>query len=441
MRWTASLIIFCTAGCSGPLSVITKQVNIIDTADFSIESPSTEQVEIDFPVDSIEQVVEDIDETAIMVDDAISRAEEFDDLMMPKLIGIPLRVEALVGQVNGRPVYANTVLDPVADQISALAIKLTRTELENYIRKALYQEQETMGVTMRGGRMYELVVTDLLLSEAIGGLSKEQSIGLIAIVKRMRNDYASTHGGSQSQAREAIERESGVTVDKFLRSQRDQILIDALYREKIWPKVSVTWRDIQREFEQLSVSESAEAEISQSRTNAILDGLQRQLSLISIEEAKGSITIGRISVPKDDERIDLIHEAFSNGASFDEVAEMVGAADGGVWEVFELHEGGIETTSASQKVKEHLAGTEVGEVKEPLELGRNLMWLAVLEIQHPVSLYNRDIQIAMQNTLRWLQFNREKDRYVESLWGDGTLEELKKMAESVTAIAVQRYQQ
>ncbi|MBT5408849.1 MAG: hypothetical protein HOK75_01145, partial [Phycisphaerae bacterium] len=67
MRWTASLIIFCTAGCSGPLSVITKQVNTIDTADFSIESPSTEQVEIDFPVDSIEQVVEDIDETAIMV--------------------------------------------------------------------------------------------------------------------------------------------------------------------------------------------------------------------------------------------------------------------------------------------------------------------------------------------------------------------------------------
>lgn len=441
MRWIASIIIFCVTGCSSPQTHAPNQANRIRAVDFSTGQQDVLKVQkIDVPEVAIEEVVEEIDETAIMVNDAISRAVEFDELMSPKLIGIPLRVEALVGQVNGRPVYANTVLDPIADQIAAVSKNFTRSELEQYIRKSLYQEQETMGVTLRGGRMYELVVTDLLLSEAVGGLSEVQSVGLISIVQRMRDDYASTQGGSQSQARAAIEQEAGVSVDKFLQSQRDQILIDALYRQKIWPKVSVTWRDIQREFEQVSHPSTGAVVISQERMNSILDGLQRRLSLVNIEAAKGSITIGRISIPKDDERIDMIKESFSNGASFAEVAEMVGVSGGGVWEIFELDEGGIETTSAGQKVKDHLAGTEVGEVKDPLELGRSLMWLSILEIQRPVSLYNRDVQIAMHNTLRWLQFNREKDRYVESLWSDGTLDEVKKMADSVTAIAVQRYQ-
>ena len=70
-----------------------------------------------------------------------------------------------------------------------------------------------------------------------------------------------------------------------------------------------------------------------------------------------------------------------------------------------------------------------------------MLWIAILEVRQPISLYNSRVQIAMHNALRWVQFNREKDRYVEALWGDGSLEEVKSMADQVKNIAVRRYQQ
>ena len=440
MRWIACISLFCVAGCSSKLTVLTEHLNYINTSDFSVEIEPVINDKVDVPEDAIAEVEDEFDAEAVAVEDILAREEEFDDLMMPNLVGIPLRVEALVGQVNGRPVYANTVLAPLADQIAAQADKITRAELESAIRSSLYFEQETMGTIIRGGQMYELVITDLLLSEAVGGLSKEQSVGLISIVEQMRGDYTATQGGSQSRARESLARETGSSFDEFLQLQRDQILIDALYRQKIWPKVNVTWRDVQREFEQVTLENSLDAEMSPERVQAILAGLQEGLSLGSINAAKGSVSIGLIRVKKDDVLVEEIKLAFDGGATFAEVAELTGVQNGGAWETFELGDEGIEGIEVGPKIKSQLVGLSEGEVQEPFELGSSITWISILEIQEPVSLYNREIQIAMNNALRWVQFNREKDSYIQSLWGDGSLEELKKMADSVTAIAVQRYQ-
>ena len=439
MRWIACIFILGASGCSSQLSVLTEHVYYVDTADFSVDVEPVLIETVAIPLDANEVVVNEIDSEAVMVEDAIAREEEFDDLMMPKLIGIPLRVESLVGQVNGRPVYANTVLAPIADQIAAEAHRHTRVELESAIRSALYYETETMGTIVRGGRMYELVITDLLLSEAVGSLSKEQSVGLISIVAKMRDDLASSQGGSHTQLRTALETQVGVSVDEFLQLQRDQILIDALYRQRIWPKVNVTWRDIQREFEQVTLTSTEDVSISDERVQAILSGLHGGISLGSIEAAKGLVTIGMIRVKQEDERVVEITEAFANGIAFSEVATSVGIENGGIWETFEFGNG-LEDIEVASKIKEQLVGLQEGEVRDPFQLGSSVIWLTIIEIQNPVSLYNREIQIAMNNALRWVQFNREKDRYVESLWGEGSLEEVKKMADSVTAIAIQRYQ-
>ena len=153
------------------------------------------------------------------------------------------------------------------------------------------------------------------------------------------------------------------------------------------------------------------------------------------------MTLGMIRFNKDDSIVKEIRGAFADGLSFQEVAAKYDIKDGGVWETFQMGLGGIEDIEVGSVIKSQLEGMGVGDYIAPFELGSTIVWISVLEVKQPISLYNRRIQIALQNALRWIQFNREKDRYVESLWGEGSLDEVKSMADRVTNIAVRRYQQ
>jgi len=441
MRGLAIIGLFFTPGCATELSVMTEQTRYITPTDFATEEIDP-PLEVDIPVGAIEEEIEVVESETLLIEEALAEMEEFDESLIPDLVGIPLTIEALVGQVNGRPIYANKVLDPVADQIEAASKKMSRTEFADNIRSALYAEQERMGTTIRGGRMYELVITDLLLSEAVSGMSKEQSYGLLAIVGQMRSDLTSSQGGSETRMRDIIEQQSGITVDKFLELQRDQILIDALYRQKIWPKVNITWRDIQREFEQVTLGDELLFEgDDEERTQSVLRELKQGVTLGNIEAARGTVTLGIIRLKQDDAVVKEIRNAFADGLSFTEVATQFGIAEGGKWETFQMGLGGIEDIEVGPAIKSRLAGIGVNDYVAPFELGSSIVWISVLEVKQPISLYNRRIQIALQNALRWVQFNREKDRYVESLWGEGSLDEVKSMADRVTNIAVRRYQQ
>ena len=441
MRRIAIIGLFITSGCASELSVLTEQTRNITPIDFAVEEVDA-SFEVDLLEGALEQEAEVIDSETVLIEEALAEREEFDESMTPDLVGIPLTIEALVGQVNGRPIYANKVLDPVADQIEAASKKLSRTEFADEIRSALYAEHKRMGTSIRGGRMYELVITDLLLSEAVSGMSKEQSYGLLSIVGQMRSDLTSSQGGSETRMRDIIEQQSGITLDKFLELQRDQILIDALYRQKIWPKVNVTWRDIQREFEQVTLGdELLFVEEDEERTQNVLMGLKQGIPLGNIQSARGTVTLGMIRFKQDDAVVKEIRSAFAEGISFSEVAVKFDIADGGKWETFQMGLGGIEDIEVGPAIKSRLKGIGVNDYVAPFELGTSIVWISVLEVKQPISLYNRRVQIALQNALRWIQFNREKDRYVESLWGEGSLDEVKSMADRVTNIAVRRYQQ
>jgi hypothetical protein len=439
VRWTAIIVFAFVTGCTTQLQVLTEQTNIIKVSDFS-----TEKVDEYALVD--EQLgTEEIDarvEVAVVAVEEEVFVSDANLAIMPETVGVPVTIEALVGQVNGRPVYANAVLAPISDQLQADAKKMSRSKFSEATRRLLYYEAEGMGTTIRGGRMYELVITDLLLSEALGNMSKEQSYGVFAMLGQMRQNLASSQGGSQVQMRQEIEEQTGISTEEFLVMQRDQILIDALQRQKIWPKVNVTWRDIQREFEKLSSNQSVPmAEMDASRVQEILRNMQIGTPLKDITAAKGSITLGKIRLAKDDERIQQVNDALANGLPFKEVALMVEERNNGVWDSFVLDSDGIAGISIADAFKEKLLSVETGDVVPAFEFGSGVFWITVLEIKEPVSLYNRSIQIALRNVLRWMQFNKEKSRFVDSLWGEGSLEEVKTMADRVTNIAIRRFQQ
>jgi hypothetical protein len=439
VQWTAIFILVLLTGCTSQLQVLTEETNVILVSDFSnpvVSNPSNEELII---VPEAQDLVQEM--PIVVVEEEVFK-EDSSSEFLPQSVGVPITVEALVGQVNGRPIYANSVLEPIADLLRADSKKMNRTQFADATRKLLYYETESMGSSVRGGRVYELVITDLLLSEAMGNMSEEQSYGVFSMLGQMRENLASAQGGSQVQLRQRIEEQAGVSTEEFLGMQRDQILIDALQRQKIWPKVNVTWRDIQREFEKLSSNTSIPTqEMDAMRTQEILRNMQMGTPLKDITAAKGSVTLGKIRLAKDDERIQLVKDAFIHGMPFQEVALMVEEQDNGVWDSFVMENEGIAGIGIADTFKEKLLMVEVGEVVPAFEFGTGVFWITVLEMQEPVSLYNRSIQIALRNVLRWVQFNTEKERFVESLWGDGSLEEVKTMADRVTNIAIRRFQQ
>ncbi len=445
LRWTAFFALVFATGCTSQLTVLTEEINYIQTSDFtksSSEELSETQEDSEEGSKSAALEVE-----TLLMEDLIAEAEEAEkaeiyESMIPDSVGVALTVEALVGQINGRPVYVNTVLDPIADELSAASSHLTRPEFSASIRKALYFETEQMGVVIREGRVYDLVMHDLLLSEALSGMTEQQSYGLISFIGQMRSDLASSQGGSQSQLRQDLSTKMGVSVDEFLEFQRGKFLIDALYRQKIMPKVNVSWRDIQREFEQVSLGDFVLNEDEDvERIQAIVADLRADppKSLGDIESARGTVTIGRILLSQDDPRIEEVTAAFAEGKTFLEVAEFVGEANVRI-DSYIMGPRGFQDTSMLSVMKPHLEGASEGDILPPFPIGSRTVWLAVLDVVQPISLYNRRVQIAVQSALKQVQFRREGDRYVETLWGEGSLKKVKSMADSIANIAIQRFQ-
>jgi len=430
--------------------MITNEIEVVEPSDFVVPSDTVIAVvdkaahndsTLSMPEGASDTPAPNTDASEVVLEPPLPSYEQ-EELMVPTSVGVPLTVEALVGQVNGRPIYANSVLEPIADQLQASAKTKSRSQFSDFIRTSLYSETDNMGTRLPMGRMYELVITELLLTEAISSMSEEQQFGLFAVIKNMRKDLVSVEGGSQTKMRTNIEEQVGVSVDKFLKLQRDKILIDALYRQHIWPRVNVTWRDIQREFELLSLGNTVETESDTARTEKIVAALRSGISLSDIPEAFGAVTLGMIRLKQDDPREEVVIDGFERGLSFAEVASLVDVPNGGEWETFKMGVGGISDIDTSKSIKQHLLGAVEGEILAPFNVGKNSttkVWLAVLHVQKPVSMYNRLVQIELHNILRWVQFNREKNRFVDSLWGEGSLDEVKAMADRVANIAVRRY--
>ncbi|MBC8309188.1 MAG: hypothetical protein H8E83_01585 [Planctomycetes bacterium] len=443
LRWTAFFALAIVTGCTSQLTVITEEIEYVQTSDFT-KSPA-EALSVTQDISEVTSEIAALDVEPILIEDVVAEALEAEkaelyEAMVPDSVGVALTVEALVGQINGRPIYANNVLDPIADELAAASEQMERPEFSASIRAALYSETEQMGVVLREGRVYDIVMYDLLLSEALSGMTIQQSYGLISIIGQMRSHLASAQGGSQSQLRENLSTKMGVSVDEFLEFQREKILIDDLRRQKIKPKVNVTWRDIQREFGHVVFEEEVLIDPDQSRTDAVVMALRSGHSLREIDEARGTVTLGRIMLPLDDPRIEEVQIAFENGLTFEEVAQIAGTPNGGVWNMYEMGEGGISDIKAGSVLQERLVGLSEGDVLEPITFPTKINWFAVLDIQQPISLYNRQVQIAVQSALEEVQFRREGDRYVESLWGEGSLKKVKSMADSIANIAIQRFQ-
>ena len=152
-------------------------------------------------------------------------------------VGEPAFVDALVGQINGKPVYASAFLAPMDAQLraeaeKAVAITPWLAATERQIRQRLEQQ----------------VRDELFLAEARASLSSEERQGLINILQNIREDIARGFQGSEEAATEQLMLEENKDLEAKARDERDKLLIRTLVARQIQPRVNVSWRDVQKEY-------------------------------------------------------------------------------------------------------------------------------------------------------------------------------------------------
>jgi hypothetical protein len=131
----------------------------------------------------------------------------------------------------------------------------------------------------------------------------------------------------------------------------------------------------------------------------------------------------------------------AEGKGFSAIAREIGVAEGGFWNRYELPANGIAGLDLSDAIKQRLDGLKVDQVSEPIEARGFISWLAIMEVetQEQRSLYDRTVQLALEDELRGRRRLIERSRYIGTLRSRWVTDDIDAMERRLVDIALQRY--
>lgn len=337
------------------------------------------------------------DEPIVWFDDFEQR-----DVLRPVRPGDTVIVDSLVGQINGRPVFADEFLQPIEDRLLRAAEQTRGAE----------REQSFLFII--NDWLREVVLNELILAEAEASLSEQEQMGLFAMLNRVYDEEIRKGRGTKSGA-ETRRRREGDELNQYVGKQKDLVLIDHLRMEKIQPRVVVTWRDIEREYARRYEDFNPATTVTLARI--------------------------RLNTASQAQLIEDVTQRIEAGEAFSQIAEELSFDNGGLWETFEAGPGGIADIDVSPVMKDVLQGLTAGDTSRPFQLGSSTLWLHVVSLDRPGahSIYEPSVQIGLRNALRARRNQIEWNRYIESLLEEGIHDDLDEMAERLFDIAMSRY--
>lgn len=313
-------------------------------------------------------------------------------------------IDAKVGDINGRPIYASSFFEPVEDRLRAEAARLD----PNAWRRLAVEE-----VILP--RLDEIIADELLRAEALASLTPQQRQGLRAFLTGFRRELLSENLGSEQLARRRLENESGRTLDDALREKEDDTLIRLTLFEEINRRINVSWRDIQQRYER--------------DQNVYNPPPTARFRMIRVPTADAD-ALGRVR-----ERLEAA-EAFADVAA-DPVNTFQAEAGGLVEARFE---GPFERGEffGAPVLNERARALEPGGVVGPFELGSSTYWMHLEEIERrAISLYDAQLRINQELTL---ERRRDEQRaYLDRLIERARVSNRDEMLLRLLRIAEERY--
>lgn len=307
-------------------------------------------------------------------------------------------VDAMVGQVNGRAIYADQVLEPMEDQLAAMGRQLRPGEF----RRQAYQQ------ILRYLR--SMIADALLYGEARRGLTEIEHGGLKRVIQQHREELLRIYGqGSLALAEQNIKLQLESTLDQQVEKYRQTVVVQKLLHEKLIPRINVTKGDIIRYYREHN----------------------EQFNPPVIRE------IHVIRAP-DSEVAQQVRGYLTEGQSFKSIA-------GSELNTWKRSEAGA-MTAIGQKVfrqaplNKRMLGLAQGQyTDEPIQIDDAYWFLFMASIDRPASRSIAEVQLEIKQILHQQQFRMLADEYRSRLFETGSFNTLEEMAEALTAIAANRY--
>ena len=311
-------------------------------------------------------------------------------------------LEAMVGHINGEPLYAEAVLAPIAEQLRALAEnpEVGRSGFERRARELIR------------GRLRQLVADQLLLGEARRELSGREKKGLERHMKKKREELIRKWGaGSRAVADKRLRAETGKGLAATIRERREAALVQRHLRQQLKPRMEVSRREVKRYYRRHREKFNPPA--------------KREIRLIRVES---------------DERAKRVEKALANGTPFREVASNPKL------NTYKPDQAGLfgksvtgDDVFASEAVNDAIAELEAGAHAGKFRLGGAWAWVQVAEIARPEGRSLKEAQLEIEKKLRQRRYRNLTSEYRKRLFEQGSYRRLSEMARTLQRIAVARY--
>ena len=349
-------------------------------------------------VEEVEEGRVSLDGGAMDGEESIRISEGGDTLVDQRIVvddlpvGRPYPIDGLIGQINGRPVFADEFLLPLEDRILRI---IAEAPPANAIRDV---------DRLVASRFEEYVNSELIIAEAEGQLTTEQQQGVLAWLQGVQEQTITDRGGTRDSAARSIEDEYGIGLEEFMSQRRSVALAQDLIQKRVRPRAITSWRDVEQAYRRDFAKYNPPATVRIGRLR-----LHRQRQAEQVEEAS---------------------RLFESGLDLEEVSRRMGLDGDLPWLQLELPAEGIGATSLAAPVKERLDVESRGVASEPLEQGPFISWFTVLGVDQAEgqSIYSPAVQIAIENELAGMRFSQEQARYIASLrdrWVAGDIEAMR----------------
>ena len=311
-------------------------------------------------------------------------------------------IESLIGQINGRPVYAGKFMTSIEDRILRIVAENPPGSAQRLIEKLIQD------------RFQQYINNELIISEAEGMLSPEMQAGIFAWIQSIQEQTVAGNGGNRTSATQSIEDQFGMNMEQYLKEKRDEALASDLLRRRVEPRTIVSWRDVERQYSMLEKEFNPEPRI----------------------------TIGRIRLQVSDQlEIQNVQERFKRGETFAQVATALNVPDGGKWQQYPLPKNGLAGLELADDIKKILLAVENGQVTEELRKGSTATWYCVTNVQEQAtrSIFESALQRSIRRGLKEQRGAYERNRYLASLRDRWVTNDIDQMTKRLIVIAWERY--
>ena len=306
-------------------------------------------------------------------------------------------VDGMIGQVNGRAIYSDTILGPVHEQLGALGREMS---------PAAFRQEATNIIT---NQVRETIINQLILAEAERNLNANQTQGVSIMVRKHREEILRKYGqNSLALAERNLYESTGKTISETLRSYRERLVVDFYFRQTLNPKINVSRRDVERYY--------------YDHPEKYNPPFQRDLRLIRVDNAAASAHI---------------LELLAAGESFESVARSEA-------NLFKADTGGLMENAGPlrfEALNKAIEGRTQGQYAGPEKTDSGYWFVYIDKLTGGESQSLQDAQLEIEAIIRRQQFRRLMDQHRRNLLETGSFNPVEEMTQTLVRIAMNRYAQ